>query len=861
MRIRFLFQVLLPAILLAACGGGDGGDEAPPPGTDTFSISGTVTAASNVTVDTDTNDPDSVYVSNNTIATAQAIGNPVMVGGFVTAAPTFSLSDRFTVTADPDDVYAVDLVAGQTINLEVVNTPTADIDLGLYDGSGALIDASLGVARFETVTAVASGRYFVRVNAFSGKSNYVLAIGTGVVPTSTLRLASEFLPDEAVVQFQEAVVTAAGGVAALGYQVKAGVPDRPMLVSFAGPRTAVADTGSMPEPLTGTYMSAEQAAKLRTLYRIKAMQGRADVRSADPNYVVKAQKTPNDPYYGLQWHYPLINLPQAWDVTTGTPSSGSVVVAVVDTGVLLAHTDLSNNLLRDGAGNVVGYDFISRTTSSNDGDGIDPNANDAGDESTPSSSSWHGTHVSGTVAAGSNNGVGVTGVSWGAKIMPVRVIGKGGGSSYDVLQGIRYAAGLSNDSGTLPSKRADIINLSLGCQNCYSAAEQTLFNQVRAAGVIVIAAAGNENSSQLGYPASYDGVVSVSAVDMERKRAPYSNYGGKVDVAAPGGDTSRDSNADGYADGILSTLVSSTGAPDYRFYQGTSMASPHMAGVVALMKAVHPGLTPAELDAMLASGLLTSDLGSAGRDDVFGWGLIDAAKAVLAAQSAASGVASAALNATPGRVDFGASLTTSTIDLTKLGSGSLSVTGVGSDESWLTVTPGTVDGNRLGSYTVSISRAGLSAGSYSATVTVTTNTGTTLRVPVTMQVGTGPVQANSGRYWVLLLDGNSEMVQQVAINGTNGKYAYRFDGVAAGTYYVFAGTDSDWDDFICDDGEVCGAYPTLGTPTTLQISGSRQGLDFTAGLVSSPSTLALSESRDRFKLRHDGRATSKGVSQ
>ncbi|MBK6742327.1 MAG: hypothetical protein IPG66_04850 [Hydrogenophilales bacterium] len=291
------------------------------------------------------------------------------------------------------------------------------------------------------------------------------------------------------------------------------------------------------------------------------------------------------------------------------------------------------------------------------------------------------------------------------------------------------------------------------------------------------------------------------------------------------------------------------------------MASPHMAGVVALMKAVHPGLTPAELDAMLASGLLTSDLGTAGRDDVFGWGLIDAAKAVLAAQSAASGVASAALNATPGRVDFGASLTTSTIDLTKLGSGSLSVTGVGSDESWLTVTPGTVDGNRLGSYTVSISRAGLSAGSYSATVTVTTNTGTTLRVPVTMQVGTGPVQANSGRYWVLLLDGNSEMVQQIAINGTNGKYAYRFDGVAAGTYYVFAGTDSDWDDFICDDGEVCGAYPTLGTPTTLQVSGSRQGLDFTAGLVSSPSTLALSESRDRFKLRHDGRATSKGVSQ
>jgi serine protease len=861
MHIRTSLQLLLSALMLAACGGGGGDDDAPPPSGGDLTISGTITAASNIAVDTDTNDPDSVDIANNTPGTAQVIGNPVMVGGYVTALPTFNVNARYTLRTDPDDVYAVDLVAGQTINLEIVDSPASDIDLGLYDASGNLVDSSLGASRFETVTATVSGRYFVRVNAFSGGSNYVLAVGTGVVPASTLRLSSDFLPDEAVVQFQPGAVKPAGIVGALGYQIKAGAPDRPMRVSFSGLRTAVADDGVMAAQLPGTQMTAEQEAKLRTLYRIKALQGRSDVLSADPNYVVKTRRTPNDPYYGLQWHYPLINLPQAWDVTTGTPASGSVVVAVVDTGVMLAHADLSGNLLRDSGGNVVGYDFISQSSAANDGDGIDANPDDPGDESTPSSSSWHGTHVAGTVAGSSNNGVGITGVSWGAKIMPVRVIGKGGGSSYDVQQGIRYAAGLANDSGRLPSKRADIINLSLGCLNCYSASDQALFNQVRSAGVIVIAAAGNENTSQPGYPAAYDGVVSVSAVDLNRKRAPYSNFGSRVDVAAPGGDTSGDKNADGYSDGILSTLVSASRTSDYRFYQGTSMASPHMAGVVALMKAVHPALTPAELDALLASGALTTDLGAAGRDDTFGWGLIDAAKAVIAAQNAASGIATATLSATPGRLDFGATLSTANLDLTKLGSAALSVTGVSVDETWLSIVPGTVDANRLGSYSVNISRTGLSAGSYSATISATTSTGTTLKVPVSMQVGTGPVQANNGRYWVLLLNANSEMVQQFASNGANGSYPFRFEGLAPGTYSIFAGTDSDWDDFICDDGEVCGAYPTLGTPTTLEVTADRQGLNFTVGLITTPQTQSMGGSKDRFKLSRAGRDVVKGVKQ
>ncbi len=427
MNQKTLLRALLPALLLAACGGGGDGD-APAPPTGNLSLSGTISAATNIVVDTDTNDPDSVYIANNTPATAQAIGNPVMVGGFVTATPTLGLRDRYTLVADADDIFAVDLVAGQRVHLEIIESPDADIDLGLYSGTGELVDASVGVARFESVTATVAGRYFLRVNAFSGKSNYVLSVGTGATPAASLNLASDFVADEAVVQFRDAGAQAASTIAALGYTMKAGDARRPLLLDLGGPRIAMSAEGGLMADLSGTRVPDALQAKLRTLYRIKSMQKRDDVQSADPNFRVQALRVPNDPYYGYQWHYPMINLPQAWDITTGTPASGNVVVAVVDTGVMLTHADLAANLFRDGSNNVVGYDFIRSASTSNDGDGIDANADDPGDQSTPSSSSWHGTHVAGTMAANSNNGVGVSGVSGGAKTVPVRVIGKGGGT-------------------------------------------------------------------------------------------------------------------------------------------------------------------------------------------------------------------------------------------------------------------------------------------------------------------------------------------------------------------------------------------------------------------------------------------------
>jgi serine protease len=514
-----------------------------------------------------------------------------------------------------------------------------------------------------------------------------------------------------------------------------------------------------------------------------------------------------------------------------------------------------------GTGGVVGYDFVSQVASANDGDGIDANPDDPGDESTPASSSWHGTHVAGTIAANSNNGIGVTGVSWGARIMPVRVIGKGGGTSYDVMQGVRYAAGLSNDSGSLPTRAADIINLSLGCQNCYSATEQAVFTQVRAAGVVVVAAAGNDGSSQPGYPASYEGVISVSAVKLDRTRASYSNHGAYVDVAAPGGDTSRDGNGDGYADGVLSTLVSSAKGSDYRYYQGTSMAAPHVAGVVALMKAVHPTLMPAQVDALLTSGALTNDIGTSGRDDLYGHGLIDAAKAVLAAQQLASGSSVATLVASPTRLDFGAASNTLGLQLTLLGGGALSVATIRDDADWLTVAANSVDASGIGSYRVSVNRSGLGSGSYSATITITSGSGVTLTVPVSMLVTTTAITANTGHYFVLLLDKDLNVISQTSQESTTGAYAFTFTNVPAGSYYLYAGTDSNWDGYICDDGEVCGAYPTLGNLSLLEISADRADLNFGAGLIGSPTTQALDVNTNGLKRARVTTGAAKGVKQ
>ena len=357
---------------------------------------------------------------------------------------------------------------------------------------------------------------------------------------------------------------------------------------------------------------------------MQSLQADPMVEYVEEDRLLQIMATPSDPQYNNQWHYYEtsggLNLPTAWDSSTGA----NVVVAVIDTGIT-DHVDLRANLLP-------GYDMISNTTIANDGNGRDSDASDTGDATnanecranTPArSSSWHGTHVAGTVAAVANNGIGIAGVAYDAKIVPIRALGRCGGLTSDIADGIIWAAGGSVSGIPNNPNPAQVINLSLGGSGSCDATSQAAINQAVSLGATVVVAAGNSNQNvSNATPANCQNVVSVAAVGRTGGRASYSNFGSLVDVAAPGGD-----QGTGRSDGVLSTLNAGQTSPAgdiYEYYQGTSMATPHVAGAAALLYSVNPSITPAEVESVLETTARSFPATCSG----CGTGIVDAAAAV-----------------------------------------------------------------------------------------------------------------------------------------------------------------------------------------------------------------------------------------
>ncbi|WP_372660364.1 S8 family serine peptidase [Hydrogenophaga sp.] len=352
-----------------------------------------------------------------------------------------------------------------------------------------------------------------------------------------------------------------------------------------------------------------------------------DVAWVEPNVRVPLAQAvpvvPNDPGFTRQWHLQTpdlsnpagMGMPQAWARSTG---SAGQVVAVVDTGVRMDHPDLAGRLLP-------GYDMVSDVDMANDGGGRDADPSDPGDWVTAAESnnaqgpfyqctwdgtspapypkndsSWHGTFISGQIAAASNNGAGVSGLNWAAQILPVRVAGKCGAMVNDLLDGVRWAAGLPVSGAPTNTRPARIINLSFGGDAPCSKAYQDTFDAVHQAGALVVVAAGN-GSGPLARPADCQRVMAVAAVRKDGAKAEYSSFGAQVALSVPGGST------DSYPNNLLLSTYNSgattPGSNTYGLKQGTSFAAPLAAGVASLMLAVNPALSPDQLAARMKAGV------------------------------------------------------------------------------------------------------------------------------------------------------------------------------------------------------------------------------------------------------------------
>ncbi|MGH8055245.1 MAG: S8 family peptidase [Stenotrophomonas sp.] len=502
--------------------------------------------------------------------------------------------------------------------------------------TGTLISASTGAAP-NTSAAPAAGSRTV-----AGKG------ATGVMKQLPTSRPAQANFDRFIVKFKDGTAAQRSQTTLLG------------VMNSAATRAGVAGTRSTLtlRHLRRTAQGAEVVRLSHALNRTQADALLAELRKdpsvayAQPDFLKHAfDTTPNDPKFSLLWHYTNpttgIRAPLSWETSKGD----GVLVAVLDTGYL-DHADLNANI-------VPGYDFISaygqdaqNPDIAGDGDGRDADAHDPGDwtdDTMPwcgdtGSSSFHGTHVAGTVAAVGNNNLGVVGVAYEAKVQPVRVLGHCGGFTSDIADAITWASG-----GSVPgvpdnsSNHAEVLNLSLGgsgsCAN--DPATQAAIDGAISRGVTVVVAAGNENADAGGYsPASCKGVITVGANGVDGAKSWFSNYGASVTVTAPGGNAKSGSAPDDawiWSLGNVGTKAPEPSPAGDRLMGsiGTSMASPHVAGIVALMQSAavaagNPPLTPDQVRAILRRTAKPFAV-TPPTSTPMGAGIVDAANAVLAA--------------------------------------------------------------------------------------------------------------------------------------------------------------------------------------------------------------------------------------
>ena len=742
--------------------------------------------------------------------------------GAVGSAP-LTVSFDASASSDPDGTivgYLWDFGTGETGS--GVTTVHVYPDPGAYTARLTVTDDRGGTATATVEIEVEAA------GSTTGRIAGTITVGAGATAVPLLRLdaaEASAAPMGRIVEGDRAAASAAPPTP----EVIAGewiVKFRPDAVTASGEGLTVAGVRletARALALPGTrLLRAPVLGVAETLTIAAELASRPDVVYAQPNYRLRALAVPNDQFYAFQWHYPTINLPTAWDITTG---SASTVVAVVDSGILfvdgnagLTHPDFVGKVLP-------GYDFVSSPQSAGDGDGRDPDAFDL-------SAGHHGSHVGGTIAAATNNTLGVAGVDWQAKIVPVRVLGAdGSGSLADTVEGTLWAAGFTVSGVPTNPNPAHVINLSLGGPYTCTPFEQEAFDLIESQSprrAVVVVAAGNDTVSASGYaPAGCSKVITVGATEFRDFRAPYSNFGPRIDVMAPGGFVGADRNADGLPDGVLSLGVAE-GQFDYLFEQGTSMAAPHVAGVVSLMKALDPDLTLQTALALLpGTARPLTAVACDGGDDTLtltsadcGAGLIDAAAALAALQQGTiPNPGGGTLAISPNPVEFGSDLDEVTLTLTNASGATVAWSINGFEASTenpgdmqngtvlVDAASGSVAANASGTVVLGIDRNQVTAdGAYQFALVFLVG-GQEQPITVRFRAGeaTAPTVAGPTIVAAFLDDGSEELRFSGAQESSAFFSAFDFE-VLAGDNLVIAWTDVN-DNVTIDDGDYIGVFP------------------------------------------------------
>ncbi|MEC7815992.1 MAG: S8 family serine peptidase [Pseudomonadota bacterium] len=836
-RCHAVFVSSLVALAVSGCGGGgsSGGFVAQPP---EDPLAGSIAIEANSRIDQDTMD-ELGLVGAQPAGSVQALPANVVLAGFVSANSGIyefleGQAATFGYERDDEDRYSVSLAPGDSLRLESFGSrsagdPTLAIEISAGGETYGPVEAEIGTpAVIELPDTASESVYEVTISATgAGAARYVLLKNraSAAAMTAFHWPDYDFVPGEALVTLADEGPQVAALSAGAG-EMKRHLGRSDWLVS-------------MPAQALAAAPASRDARKQATLDWLDDLRRQPGVASAQPNYLFRSQMTPvEEPLYGRNWHYDLINGPTAWQLNPG--GDPTIKIAVLDSGLLREsptkwHGDLDVNVLE-------GRDFI------------DDDNNPADPGNTVGGNVFHGTHVAGTVGA-IVNGTGIGGVAYNSRIVPVRVLGEGGtGKSSDLIAAIRW---VTNSSGT---PRADVVNMSLGGLPRIDALESALAEGVNA-GIIYVAAAGNSATSVESYPAASSSVFSVSAVDAGGQPASYSNFGSWIDLAAPGGDASRDANLDGQADLVWSTSGELSGGsitPGYRGLQGTSMASPHVAGVMALMKSENGTLDYPAIRSFLLAGELTKP--QDGRTDRLGWGVLDAARAVAVATNDPITL----LTASPASVSLsneGASSQVVTIE--KFGDQDVS------GEQIISVDPAWLVSDLTGSAETGDLRLSLTLNAAAlaedeqgrTTVDIEYVSGMetrTLSIPVGGQLISDEQARTAGRHFVLLINtepndnGIYPAESQVAVDVQNGQYEFRFEAddgeepkrlseVSPGTYFLVAGTDIDGDGLICQAGEACAEYPIAGLREEIVIEEGQglSGLRMTTSF-SRPTTTATS---------------------